>query len=390
MPTQSVSSFFQTLVAAASEASAALVGNVALIDKVYQNYKPISAGNASSIEIPLPDMSPFSDIGIGSMPISVVGAASVDLPYTNHPGKAYQIPDFSQFQSAAQIRTQFIDSMFKRAIEYLNGQICALISTANFGGYGGPTNSSLGISYNSQPPIPTTGGVAQLAAADWAKAWANLAAQKVPVNDWEDMFLMAPPGVYANMLTNNTLTQGSQVGYEYATKIRQGAAIGQQFSNQSAWDQQMPTNSNALVSGGTVATTSGSATLTGTGTTFTNDLTVGASYNIVGISGPVVISAITSNTTATLSANATAAVSGASMSIPNICLLFHKYAIALGLRPMPDPDDRVVDYTTVFVKGVPMRLMLGYSQLNTGYMVSVDFGYALGVVRPNLGQILLC
>lgn len=387
---QNVSAFFQTLVAAATEASAALVGNVALIDKVYKNYQSISTGNAASLTIPLPDMDSFADIGIGSMPISNVGAASVTLSFTNHPGKAWTIPDFTQFQSVEAVRSVFIDAAFKRGIEYLNGKIAGLINTQTFGGYGGPTNPTTSVTYNSPTPIATSAGLGQIAAVDWAKAWANLANNKVPVNDVDDMFLVTTPTVYSNMLTNNTLTQGSQVGYELATRIRQGAAIGQQFSNQSAWDQQMPINSNALLSGGTVATTSGSTALTGTGTNFVNDLTPGATYNIAGISAPVIVSSVTTATAAVLSASASATVSGAAMTIPNISILMHKFAIALGLRPMPEPDERVVDYTTVFVKDVPFRLMLGYSQLNAGYTVSIDFGYALGVVRPNMGQLLLC
>lgn len=300
-----VSAFFTTLVAAASEASAALVGQTQLVDAVYQDYQPVTLAPYNALQIPLPDQSTLSDIGSGNFTPVDVSAQMVTLTFQNHPGIAYIIRDFEQYRSPETIRTMFLDATFKRAIEYLNGQIANLISAANFSAY---------------PAIASSAGSANLNTTDYAKAWGALAGGKIPVQDADHMRLAVHPDVYANLLTNTNWVQESMVGRLMSDTARRDAWLGQQFGAQVVWDQQMPK-------------------VAGTPPTYT-------------------------------------------------ALYFHKYAIALGLRNLPAPDERIVDYTTVFVKGVPMRVMIGYNQMMAGYVVTVDFGFALGVVRPNFGQVL--
>ena len=300
-----VSAFFETLVAAASEASQALVGQVQLVDAVYQDYQPVTLAPFNTLQIPLPDQTALTDIGSGNFTPVDVNAATVSLTFQNHPGIAYIIRDFEQYRSAETVRTMFLDATFKRAIEYLNGQIANLILTSNF---------------NAYAPIASTGGSANLNTTDYAKAWSNLAGGKIPVQDSDKMRLAVHPDVYANLLTNSAWVQESMVGRLIADPARRDAWLGQQFGAQVVWDQQMPK-------------------VAGTPPTYT-------------------------------------------------ALYFHKYAVALGLRHLPEPDERIVDYTTVNVKGVPMRVMVGYNQMMAGYVVTVDFGFALGVVRPNFGQII--
>jgi hypothetical protein len=303
-----VSAFFNTLVAAASEASAALVGQTQLVDAVYKDYQPVTLAPYNTLQIPLPDQAPLSEIGSNDFTPVDISAQMVSLTFQNHPGIAYVVRDFDQYRSAESIRTLFLDATFKRAIEYLNGQIANLITTANF---------------NAYAPIASTGGSANLAIADYAKAWGNLAAGKIPVQDSGQMRLAVHPDVYANLLTNPAWVQESMVGRLIADPARRDAWLGQQFGAHVVWDQQMPKT------GGTSSTS--------------------PSYT---------------------------------------ALYFHQYAIALGLRHLPEPDGRVVEYTTVFVKGIPMRVMIGYNQIKAGYICSCDFGFALGVCRPNFGQIL--
>lgn len=375
-----VSTFFQTLVAAATEASAALVGQTQLVDAVYQDYKPVTLSPFNTMQIPLPDQSTLSDIGAGNFTPVDVSAGMATLTFQNHPGIAYVIRDFEQYRSPETIRTLFLDATFKRAIEYLNGQISALITRSQFSTYA---------------PIVTSAGTANLGINDYAKAWGALAAGKIPVQETDNMRLAVHPDVYANLLTNSNWVAESMVGRLMSDSVRRDAWLGQQFGAHVVWDQQMQKGANvvatqSLASGGTVSITSGSTALTGTGTTFTTDLIPGAYYTINGYAGnPVQVVSVQSNTSATLAVAASATVASANMTEAYKALYFHKYAIALGLRNLPAPDERVVDYTTVFVKGVPMRVMIGYNQLMAGYVVTVDFGFALGVVRPNFGQIIL-
>lgn len=65
--------------------------------------------------------------------------------------------------------------------------------------------------------------------------------------------------------------------------------------------------------------------------------------------------------------------------------LCHRYAIALGLRPMMNVDEPGARSITIYVKGIPFRVTLSFSHANLGYLVSIDFGYALGVVRADHG-----
>lgn len=376
----SVSAFFQTLVAAATEAAAALVGPTELVDAVYQDYKPVTLSPYQTLQIPLPDQSMPTDIGTGNFTPIDVAAQMATLTFSHHPGISYVIRDFEQYTSAEVIRTLFLDATFKRSIEYLNGQIAALLTRTNF---------------NAYAPIVSSAGAGTLGTNDFTNAWSNLAGGKIPVGELENMRLVMHSDVFSSLLANNSWVANSQVGWQMAGMIRRQAMLGEQFGAQVLWDMQMPKGAalaatTTLPSGGTVATTSGSTALTGTGTNFVNDLVVGAYYYINGYAGnPVKIASVTSATAAVLASAATATLSGANMIENYKSIYFHKYAIALGLRNMPEPDKRIVDYTTVFIKGVPMRVMIGYNQLMAGYVVTVDYGYALGVVRPNFGQIIL-
>jgi hypothetical protein len=67
---------------------------------------------------------------------------------------------------------------------------------------------------------------------------------------------------------------------------------------------------------------------------------------------------------------------------------FHRWAIALVTRPLPPPDGRVVDYTYINFGGLPIRITLGYNQYpKQGWILTVDAGFGLAVVRPTMGII---
>jgi hypothetical protein len=70
-------------------------------------------------------------------------------------------------------------------------------------------------------------------------------------------------------------------------------------------------NFSATTLTGTVDTTSGDATVTGTGTAFDTELAVGDIINIVGITGNLQVASIASATSLELTANASATVAGA-------------------------------------------------------------------------------
>ena len=73
-------------------------------------------------------------------------------------------------------------------------------------------------------------------------------------------------------------------------------------------------------------------------------------------------------------------------------LALHEYAIALALRPIATPDEarNVVDVSYIDLKGIPLRVMVSYVHIYQALFVTVDFGYALGVIRPDFGVIINC
>ena len=69
-------------------------------------------------------------------------------------------------------------------------------------------------------------------------------------------------------------------------------------------------------------------------------------------------------------------------------LIFHRNAIALAVRPLPNPVTNVVESTTIFFGPLPVRIMLGYNQLKAGWVTTLDCGYARGVIRPEMGVVV--
>ena len=71
-------------------------------------------------------------------------------------------------------------------------------------------------------------------------------------------------------------------------------------------------------------------------------------------------------------------------------LALHEYAIALALRPIATPDEarNVVDVSYIDLMGIPLRVMVSYVHIYQALFVTVDFGYALGVIRPDFGVII--
>ena len=73
-------------------------------------------------------------------------------------------------------------------------------------------------------------------------------------------------------------------------------------------------------------------------------------------------------------------------------LALHEYAIALALRPIATPDEarNVVDVSYIDLQGIPLRVMVSYVHIYQALFVTVDFGYAMGVIRPDFGVIINC
>ena len=123
-------------------------------------------------------------------------------------------------------RSEVFDPLYKRAREYLNGQIAALITPANF---------------NSNAPI-TGATQGEVSVTDQLKAWDVLADQKVPLEESDKLRLMVHNNVYRKMLGDSAWVQESLVSAAIAAEARTNANLAHAFNFQPIWDQQMPTS----------------------------------------------------------------------------------------------------------------------------------------------------
>ncbi len=443
---------FEVLVAGAEEYNKGKVGRTALLDAVYKDVKPEAARIGKTVDVYFPDVGPLQAINNGQLSATSVNPNYIPLVFQTRAGAALQFQDFEQWQTAVDLAQKFFDPLYKRAREYLNGQIAALITPANF-----TSNAAI---------IGAVQG--EVVVADQLNAWNTLADQKVPLEDSEKLKLMVHNNVYQKMLGDSAWVQESLVGAMIAQQAREKAALGNAFNFTPVWDQQMPATAGTIIYG-QVGLTNGSTAVTGLNTAFTtdipsaqvatttltfgndptktpytissvtdnNDLVLGSNYagttvtatsarkiqiirgtvsssttTLTGTNShftvdlavgdwvydaasplviPTQITVITSDTSATVAVAPTTAYSGSTLSRKSYTsLALHEYAVALALRPIATPDEarNVVDVSYIDLMGIPLRVMVSYVHIYQALFVTVDFGYALGVIRPDFGVII--
>ena len=454
--------FFETLVAGADEYNKAKVGRTALLNSVYKDVKPEAARIGKTVDVYFPDIGPLQAINNGILTGTSVTPNYIPLVFQTRAGAALQFQDFEQWQTAVDLAQKFFDPLYKRAKEYLNGQIAALVTTSNF---------------NANAPI--IGALqGEVGVADQLNAWGTLSDQKVPLEDSEKLSLLVHNRVYQKMLGDAGWVQESLVSATIAAAARETADLAHAFNFQPKWDQQMPTASGSILYG-QVTLTSASATVTGLNTNFTTAGTGGVpltgfylvfgndptktQYKVTAVasdtsltlnnvipttlvaSGTVTTTArlitLVSGTCATVAGSTTVtnsnftaanigqwlqfatginaatsgnfyqitATSGTTCTVATPIqtvdagtmyatiqsytnLALHEYAIALALRPIATPDEarNVVDVSYIDLMGIPLRVMVSYVHIYQALFVTVDFGYALGVIRPDFGVIIQC
>jgi hypothetical protein len=448
-----IAAFFETLVAGAGEYNQAKKGQTALLNCVYKDPGTEAARIGKTVDVYFPDTGPMQNIGNGQISGTSISPNFIPLVFQNRIGKGLQFQDFEQWQTATDLAVKFFDPLYKRAMEYMNGQVAALINTTNFN--------------NNAPIVSTTQG--EVVVADALKAWSTLADQKVPLDDPGMLHLAVHNSVHRNILLDNAWTQESLVSAAIAKEARETGKIRQAYNFVPVWDQQMPTTSGSIIYGqvqvtngsatvtgtntqftslvagtsyltfgadatqtqylvnsiasdttltlsttyagttpispttarsimvlaGTVAVTTGSGTVTGTSTVFNTALTVGQwlVFSSDTTSKPYQVTAIGSGTSLTITPVALAAANGSGQTatvLQYTSLAFHEYAIALALRPIATPPEaaRVVDVTYLDLLGIPLRVMVSYVHIYQALFVTVDYGYALGVIRPDFGVLI--
>ena len=372
-----INGFLERLTAAAGDYNKAKVGTLGYLDSVFKDVRPEVARMGQTIRIYFPDVAAFTDQAANDWTPEDVSPGYVDVPFGQRPGKAILIRDFEQFQTSTDIIEQFIDPNYKRAQEYANAQIAALLTTANFNAY-----------------TPLAGTKAKVAIGDAQLAWNLLVKNKVPVRDSSNSSLLMHPDVHANMLVDSTWYQESLVGAVIAQGTRQGAAEPGSASNVAfnftrRYDQQAPTSVTANLTG-TITNVSGSVAIVGSSSKFLTEAPVGSwvTFGAETVSYPVV--AVADDTHLTLGQGyvGTGASGVTYVRTTYTSVAMHKYAIALAVRPLEIVNDGHVRSRLIMLQGLPMRLMLSYQHLKSGWLMSLDYGMVTRVIRPDFGILI--
>jgi hypothetical protein len=370
-----ITAFLETLVAASGDYNAAKVGRLSFIDAVYKDVRPEVARAGKTIQVYFPDIGAFSDQQGNDWSPADINPAFVDIVFNQRPGQSILVRDFEQWQTAVDVMEQFLDPLYKRGQEYINGQLAALVTNANFSTY--------------SPIVGGTNGAVKV--ADVANAWSTLAGNKVPVSDTSDLSLLTHSDVHSAMLQDAQWYQENLVGALIAERARQQADLGVAFNFKKLWDQQCGKKSSTALNG-TVANTNGSGAVVGTGTAFTSVVEVGDRLTIQSDSTATVytVTTIADDTHLTISpvfGGSTASGKTATQA-GYTCVAIHRYAIALALRPMELVNDGNTQSRLVMLKGIPFRVMLSYQHLKAGWLLSMDVGCAVKVIRPDFGVVI--
>lgn len=324
-----VDAFYQTLVSAVSQASRLLAPTWHASESIYWDYKPEESALFQTLNVPIPvdPSTAVQDQGAGDLILSDVGFSTTSIVMDRHPSFAYPVRDFEQFNSPENIRQIFLDAALKAIKNNINAAITSLLTATNF-----TTNTA----------ISGTGGA--ITTAKFVAAMANLGDQRVPVaDDPNNMTLLLPPKVYSTLLDPTTGGAGA------------------------AWSQ-------ALVAGNAIA-----------------EKVHTAGYFPVPTFGM------------TMKMDQQLPVTGTAPARTFTGAYFHRWAIAGVTRPLPKPDEKVVNYMYLdfganadygeayggaMSTTLPIRVMMSYNHYpKQGYVVSVDAGFGLRVIRENMCQL---
>jgi hypothetical protein len=372
-----ITAFLETLVATSGDYNAAKVGQLSFLKGVYLDVRPEVARAGQTVQVYFPDVGPWTEQAANDWNPSDINPNYVDVIFNSRPGKGILIRSFEQWQTAVDIIDKFYDPMYKRGLEYFNGQIAAQITTGNF---------------NVNPVIQSL-NAAKIGVNDATRAWNSLANQKVPLETLEDLSLFSHNDVHSNMITDSQWTQESLVGINIAQTARKSAELGVAFNFNKRWDQQAPKASAVIT--GTVSVNDGSASVVGVGTSFTTQAPAFTNIQFAGDPTGTYyrVQSVTDNTHLTLSANYAGygvnLAGSAATASTYTSVAMHRYAIALAVRPLQLVNDGTTQSRIVMLNGIPFRVMISYQHLKDGYLLTMDCGCAVKVIRPDFGTIIL-
>lgn len=381
-----ISAFLQRVTGATGEFNKAKVGTLSALDAVYLDIKPAVAVLGQTIRIYFPDIGPFTDQAANDWSPSDTNPGFIDVPFGQRPGYSIMVRDFEQFQTSTNIIDQFIAPLYMRAEEYGNLQIFNLLNTTNF------PLTAVSPLQPSYPTIQTTPGEVQV--GDVKLAWNLLVSNKVPLTGPENATILYHPDVHANTVTDPNWYQENLVGALIAESTRRdvaspGTPANVAFNFKRRFDQQAPTGQTANLTG-TAAVVNGSATVTGTTTTFTTQAPVGSWLTFGADTTAYYVKAVASDTSLTLGQLYGGALTNGNTYTRRTytSIAMHRFAIGLAVRPLEIVNNGQVQSRLIEMRGLPMRLQLSYQHLKGGWFLSLDYAMVAKVIRPDFGVLM--
>lgn len=218
---------FETLVAAATESAAAMSIKYrnAMVSKVFMGWQPVygqAIGNTVNINIPTVNVGNVTDIGAGDIQIKDTDHSTVTVTLNKKASNPFIIRSFDQMKTPQDLRTLYLDARVEEVLQYVNRDICGLVTATNFNSY-----------------TTVTGGDDIFTTNHVATAWNNLAGGGAPVFDEGKVFLVTGNTPYSKMLTDPTWTQESIVGVRHA-EASATARFLPRFGAEVDYDQHFP------------------------------------------------------------------------------------------------------------------------------------------------------
>ena len=223
----SVSGFWQTLVAAANEAQQLLHPNWELINSVYMDTDSQAATIGQTIDVVIPGdpSNNVTDAGVGDIVLSDISFGTTPIAFSHHPLFGYTVRDFEQFNSPQQIRQRFLDAALIGVKNYINNDLASLFNTTNFA-----TNTAISCTSHI---ITTTQALT---------GYGVLSDQFVPVRDNpNDMSLIVQSQPYTAILGDSNWTQAQIAGMKTAEQVRATGVMPVAYGFSVKLDQQLPT-----------------------------------------------------------------------------------------------------------------------------------------------------
>lgn len=221
-----ISGFYQTVVAAATEASQAPVYNLKLVDSIYKDVRTeetAAIGQTINVVIPAVRTAGVLDAGVGDMTLTDVSETTVPIVMNKHPQDALVIRNYEQFNSPVLLRQLFFDSALKGIKENINATIGGAVNSTNFA---------------ANAPIATTAHI--VTTTQLLSAMAVLSDQRVPVQgDPDNMSLLLPSVPYTAVLGDANWTQAQIAGMQTAQFVRERGELPVAYGCSVKLEQQM-------------------------------------------------------------------------------------------------------------------------------------------------------